>query len=184
MKTLIAFLSLVVLLTLTSCGTKEVEITREIEVTQVVKETVVEQVEVTRIVKETVVQQVEGTPVFDAEAEEKLIRALLDETTTALAEADHETFISLLHKDFTQFETWPEFQYDVTRDDLVGVDLPPWEWHYDVIDVIVTPDMALVTARVTSRIEPGPELEVYDTLVLVKEDGRWQTRHGHVSFMP
>jgi ketosteroid isomerase-like protein len=161
--------------------------TGSVAVTRIVKEPMVEQVEVTRVIKETVVEQVEVTRVvnegytFDAEAEKRAVVAAMDEMTDALAEADHETFLSRVHPDWTSFDSYVANQNLRTRRDIPDPRAGVLEWNFTDYDVVVTPELAVVKGHVTVHIPQNPEFFVYQTAVFKKEDGEWLMIHGHVS---
>jgi ketosteroid isomerase-like protein len=151
------------------------------EVTRIVKEPMVGQIEVTRVVRETVIQQVEVTPIFDAEAEKRAVVAAMDEMTDALAEADHETFLSRVHPDWTSFDSYVANQNLRTRRDIPDPRAGVLEWNFTDYDVVVTPELAVMKGHVTVHIPQNPEFFVYQTAVFKKEDGEWLMIHGHVS---
>jgi hypothetical protein len=157
------------------------------EVTLVVEEPMVEQIEVTRVVKETVVEQVEVTRVvnegytFDAEAEKEAVVATMDEMNDALAEADHEAFLSRVHPNWTSFDSYVTSQKLSTRNDIINADWGVMEWDFFDYDVVVTPELAVMKGFVTVQGPPNPEFVVYHTAVFKKEDGQWLMIHGHIS---
>jgi ketosteroid isomerase-like protein len=171
MKNLTVFLIIVVLSTLTSCGSEEIEVTREVEVTRIVKETVIE----------TVVETEAST--FNAEAEREAVISAYLTTADAIARGDWNTWLAYAHKDLTGFETWEDEDYALTRADFTGPDMPTINEALKDYDVIVTPDLAVIRGYESIQVPPDPGQDMYMTAVYKKENGQWLLIHAHSSYI-
>jgi ketosteroid isomerase-like protein len=153
---------------------EQVEVTREVEVTRVVKETVTEQVEVTR--------EVEVTANFDAEAEKEAIAALSKAYDDARENGDREATRAILGEDWTVFMAFPD-SYFLSGSEDEG---PDW-WtepefnRWDSYEILVSTDLAVMRGYQTLNYNTDP-VHAYVTSVLKKENGRWRVIHSHASY--
>jgi ketosteroid isomerase-like protein len=171
MKTLTVFFVLAVLFTLTGC------VTQEIQVTRVVKETVIEQVEVTR--------EVEGLAAFDAEAVREELESVSKEYYDAFVAQDMEAIRRLESEDWIGFYGFYDYQgigvidenTYVPNPDVIGtkITIDNREW-------IISPEFAIAKSS-ESWLWPGASSENHYLLTLVweKKDGQWKLAHEHVS---
>jgi ketosteroid isomerase-like protein len=169
MKTLTVFLALAVFFTLTGCGAEDVEVTREVEVT--------------RIVKETVIEQVEVTPVFDVEAEKEILESISEEIDNALTNADLAVLLRYFHEDLKEFYSTAEEQGVADRQSLLDGLVPGTRISSVDEEWIITPDLAVETYQLIWQLPDQPEERYYSTAVYKKEDGQWYLVHSHLTYI-
>jgi hypothetical protein len=162
MKTLTVFFVLAVLFTLTGCITQEIQ--------------------VTRIVKETVVEPVEVTPVFDAGAEKEAVPAFDTAWTDARENGDREATRALLGEDWAFFISLPDWYHvwtprDETPDWWTDPEFNRWDYYED----FVSTDLVVRRGFATLNYNTDP-VRVFITSVLRKENGEWKLLHSHISY--
>jgi hypothetical protein len=118
---------------------------------------------------------------FDAEAEEDAVVSTVQAMFDDFAVPDVEALFTYFHEDWEDINVWPDFQVRYTTKDVDPDEIVSTIQSWDDYNVIVTPDLAVITGKLMHTRDDTGTNPFYQTFVLIKEDGEWKFIRGHGS---